>query len=204
MRIFSLIIVLIIIPAILIPACSPVRSNYFTAKKKQPTRNPIHITDLKIKPVEEKLIEKTPERFSDTTVIELPAVRARQRKTLADLFNAAVEGFDNEVYEEVCGKFDQFAGTITEGDSLYFESLFYKSECEIVNDNLPGAEKILYKLQADPRIPPAVLEKTSIRLGQVYCVMNLPEKANKQFSQFKEMFPNSIYSRLADCAAVQY
>ncbi len=193
------IFIIIIVSSILISACTPVRPNYFSGKKEQPPQIADEAVELEPLPAEEK-----PGRFSDTTIIELPTVYPRERQSLADLFNTAVTDFDNEVYDEVCGKFDQFAGTISEGDSLYFESLFYKSECEIVNNNLTAAEGILYYLQSKPDIPPAVLEKTSIRLGQVYCVMKLSEKANKQFSRFKKLFPNSIYSSLANCAAVQY
>jgi len=98
--------------------------------------------------------------------------------------------------------FSSFAETFAEGDSLKFEAMFYKSECLIIKQDFEDAEKVLSGIAKDKLIPNSVLERTLVRLGQVYCALDRKKDAQAMFSKFRKQFPNSIYEEIANCEAI--
>jgi lipopolysaccharide biosynthesis regulator YciM len=81
--------------------------------------------------------------------------------------------------------------------------MFYKSECNILNNEFDSALSILSNLLEDKNLPSQIYEKTLVRLGQVYCVTDSKAKAEEMFAKLKKEFPNSIYLKLADCSVVE-
>ena len=92
--------------------------------------------------------------------------------------------------------------TLSPADSLYYEITFYLSECLIVKDKFVEAEEVLKMLVNRPNIPSDVIQKSLVRLGQIYCVVSRPAEANKVFTKLKTDFPRSKYIPLANCESV--
>lgn len=118
-------------------------------------------------------------------------------------FQKAVLEFDINFIEKACNKFDFFVSTLNQNDTLYFEALFYKSECLISKMEFDEAEKILAKLIRNKNIPEAVLQKSYIRIGHIYCATNRNDLSELAFSQFKEKFPKSKLIKLANCQSIK-
>jgi TolA-binding protein len=93
--------------------------------------------------------------------------------------------------------------TLDKGDSLYYETLFFVCECNIINENFDEAEMKLIKMYNDKITPKAVYEKVLVRLGQIYCYKNDIKTAKKYFQKVKKEFPNSIYLPFANCDFVR-
>lgn len=118
-------------------------------------------------------------------------------------FEKAVLEFDINFIEKACNKFDFFVSTLNQNDTLYFEALFYKSECLISKMEFEEAEKILSKLIRNKKITEAVLQKSYIRIGHIYCATNRNELSELAFNQFKEKFPKSKLIKLANCESIK-
>jgi len=118
-------------------------------------------------------------------------------------FEKAVLEFDINFIEKACNKFDFFVSTLNPNDTLYFEALFYKSECLISKMEFDEAEKILSKLIRNRKIPEAVLQKSYIRIGHIYCATNRNDLSELAFNQFKEKFPKSKLTKLANCESIK-
>lgn len=173
-------------------SCTPVRTSIYNKKpeKSEAVSNESNISG-------NIQIEKP--RFSDTTYILLDSPIKLGKQTIADHYQNCVKNFEEGDYAAACDKFRRLWETIKPGDTLYYETMFHISECEIQNQRLVKAEKILYELLHINGVPVAIHEKTMVRLGHVYCAMELFDEAEKQFSTFLEQYPDSRYSPLADC-----
>lgn len=184
-------------------SCSPVRSRYYYDDTPKNSKNK-DISQQEDKSESEPEMDFADGRFQDTAVVIMPvAQNGTQSRGLADFFDEAVHDFDKENYKSACSKFDAFSGMLRKNDSLYFETMFYKSECKILNNELGSAKTILEMLLEDSKTPEAIYEKILVRLGQVYCVTDSKEKAEEMFTRLKKEFPNSIYLKLADCSVVE-
>lgn len=143
-------------------------------------------------------------RFSDTAVIYLPPVNIGYEGTIGTAVESTIEEFNKEYYESACETFQNLSNTIIKGDSLQFECIFYGSECEIMKESYSTAANMLKGMLDNPNLPRSILERSLVRLGQLYCVENKPREAKKLFDRLKEEFPGSMYIPLANCDAVQY
>ncbi len=185
-------------------SCSPVRSRYYHDNN---SRNNEQTQDKELEANEEEIISENDfidARFADTAVVIMPiAQNGTTNRALGDIFSEAVRDFDGENYKSACSKFEAFSGTLRKNDSLYFETMFYKSECNILNNEFDSALSILSTLLEDKNLPSQIYEKTLVRLGQVYCVTDSKAKAEEMFGRLKKEFPNSIYLKLADCSVVE-
>ena len=156
-------------------------------------------------------------RFQDTNLIELPALIAVQdtsnmeinqvqiansHQTAIDMFDNALQEFDNQNFTQCCSKFNAIAETFLATDSLYFEAKFYECECKIVENKVIDAKLLLEALYSDPHIPARVMERVIVRLGQIHCLLKNPQEANKYFIELKTNYPNSIYQKVANCEAI--
>ncbi len=183
-------------------SCSPVRSRYYYDDNTPKNRENKAISQVEETSAPES--DFVDSRFNDTAVVVMPvAQNGTKSRGLEDFFDEAVNEFDRENYKTACSKFDAFSGMLRKNDSLYFETMFYKSECNILNNELGSAKTILEMLLEDKDTPDSILEKLLVRLGQVYCVTDSKEKAEEMFSRLKKEYPNSIYLKLADCSVVE-
>ncbi len=182
-------------------SCSPVRSrHYYDDTQKKAEKETLSRQEDNIE-TESNFADT---RFLDTAVVIMPiAQNGTQSRSLNDFFSDAVRDFDKENYKTACSKFDAFSGMLRKNDSLYFETMFYKSECNILNNELGSAKNILEMLLEDSKTPDAIYEKILVRLGQVYCITDSKDKAEEMFSRLKKEYPNSIYLKLADCNVVE-
>lgn len=147
----------------------------------------------------------------DTNVVVYPPVRSSSNN-LFDLdkefdftpeFQKAVLEFDVNFIEKACNKFDFFASTLNPTDTLYFESLFYKSECLIAKQEYKEAEKILNRILRNEDTPSNIMQKTLVRIGHLYCVNNKPEMAEMAFEKLMNDYPKSKLIKLANCESVK-
>jgi TolA-binding protein len=183
-------------------ACAPVRSKYF----KESEKNSVIGADSALAfsaPESIKDMRRYFSRFSDTAHIELTPYESISSLSLAEQFALASQDFDSGDYDKACRKFKDMASTVTNDDSLYFESKFLLSECDIIHGDFESAEIILSEILVNPFIPHSTIEKTMVRLGQIYCITDRKELASKIFSQLKDKYPNSIYLKVADCSAIE-
>lgn len=147
----------------------------------------------------------------DTLEIDYPPISSSMNN-LFDLsdefdftpeFEKAVLEFDINFIEKACNKFDFFASTLNPTDTLYFESLFYKSECLIARLEYAQAERLLNRIIKNKNTPEPVLQKSIVRIGHIYCAMGSKELAEQTFEEFKNNFPNSKLLKLANCEAIK-
>ncbi|MFY8159908.1 MAG: tetratricopeptide repeat protein [Candidatus Kapaibacteriota bacterium] len=147
----------------------------------------------------------------DTNVVVYPPVRSNSA-TMFDLdkefdftpeFQKAVLEFDVNFIDKACNKFDFFASTLNPTDTLYFESLFYKSECLIAKQEYKEAEKILNRILRNEDAPSNIMQKTLVRIGHLYCVNNKPEMAEMAFEKLMNDYPKSKLIKLANCESVK-
>ncbi|MCL5990534.1 MAG: tetratricopeptide repeat protein [Bacteroidetes bacterium] len=192
-----------------IVSCSSVRTN--TSAKKAPPQKSLTLkkTDTKIQE-QIKPVTKPKSRFTDTTkVVIKPNIRTThvsinsQLDTAIVNFEKASEEQDVEKLDEACLEIKSFGETFAEGDSLKFEAMFYKSECLILKQDFEEAEKVLSDIAKDKLVPNSVLEKSLVRLGQVYCALDRKKDAQSMFSKFRKKFPDSIYKEIANCEAIR-
>ncbi|MBS4001658.1 MAG: hypothetical protein KGZ71_14370 [Desulfobulbaceae bacterium] len=182
-------------------ACSPVRSS---AVGKAPKKAP---------PSSEFLVNeesKPRPRFSDTTVVDLPPVTVAttldESKIVRNLdkeFSQAVKLFEQKKYDSACDRFTQYRETLDPKDSLYFEAIFYISECFVVQNKFAEAERNLLLLYSSGLTPDSIFEKTLIRLGHINCALKREQKASVFFKELGDKYPSSIYLPLADCEFIK-
>jgi TolA-binding protein len=187
--------------AIAAAACSPVRSS---AVGKAPKKSP---QSAELLAAEEN---KPRPRFADTTVVDLPPVTVAtaldDNKIVRNLdkeFSQAVKLFDQKKYDTACDKFTQYRETLDPKDSLYFEAIFYISECLVVQNKFPDAERNLLLLYNSGLTPDTIFEKTLIRLGHINCALKREQKASVFFKELGDKYPSSIYLPLADCVFIK-
>jgi len=204
----KLIIVLIFPLLVLLISCSSVRTKTSVRKAPTPKTEATKKTDTKTQ-TQTNPITKPKSRFSDTTkVIIKPNIRTTHVSINSQLdsaivdFEKASEEQDVEKLDQTCLEIKSFAETFAEGDSLKFEAMFYKSECLILKQDFEEAEKVLSEITKDKQTPNSVLEKSLVRLGQVYCALDRKKEAQAIFSKFRKQFPNSIYKEIANCEAI--
>lgn len=149
--------------------------------------------------------------FQDTTYINLSPIKASKSLSFASntgfdpsmMFEETLKEFDKGNMIASCDKFKFFSETLDPKDTLYAESQFYYAECLIQKNNLGDALRILRKLENDNDISESTEEKVIVRIGQINCLLEKFDVAEKYFDKLKSAFPNSIYTKLANCKAVR-
>jgi hypothetical protein len=131
--------------------------------------------------------KSTDSRFGDTTIITIGEVNDTTSPK-SGILDEAIKEFDAETYGECCPKFRNLTETISQGDSIYYESLFYLSECELIDKKLEEGRSNLELLVNDKKVPVSILQKSLVRLGQVFCVLNEKQKALELFNRLKSEF----------------
>jgi len=149
-----------------------------------------------------------PRRSIDTVKIVLKEIEIKKTdpiesevsyKNLTKEFERAIADFDKENYNKAMQQFSFFKETLMPSDSLYYESMFFMSECQISMGNYSSAEEILTILLETENFENKTNEKSLLRMGQIKCATNDERKANSLFKEFKNKYPKSIYLKLANC-----
>lgn len=167
-----------------------------------------------IQPPQLQGVETAGNNNGDTTVrrLEFPShtksvendLRPSERvPALAQDFDNALVLFDGEQYNDACGEFDIISQTLPEGDSLQLEAQFMLAECALVRGGYLEGLEVLYRLSLLSGIPEEIREKTLVRLGHAYCLIDDAQSAQDAFDALKREFPGSSYIRLANCSAVR-
>jgi len=188
----------------MIAGCSSVRKGYVKRSgdaKGEPISATADVKNIDNKSNISQKSDKPKHRFSDTTYIYLSKMEMPASTSSSD-FLKAVQIYEAGDYETSCKMFNDMKSQYSEGDSLYFDVLFYSSECMIIEDDLYGAESILKELLVNPEVSSTIRQKVLVRLGQVYCVLGNKEMANTLFKKLKQEYPNSVYLPLANCESV--
>lgn len=123
-----------------------------------------------------------------------------QKSPLEERFLLAQQEFERSA--SVCPEFVEILKLTTTNDPLYWEVLFMICECYIIRENYEQARKRLESVLVNSGTNKGLRQKALVRLGQVYCVTNQPEDAQRYFTQLKKEFPTSLYLPLANCDVI--
>lgn len=153
----------------------------------------------------EKLVKG---RFSDTTYVYLGEYNPPREPYKSDIAKSdelkyAIDLYHKERYTEACEQFSNLLTKTNKMEKDYQIILYYTSECYIVKNMFEPAKKILQDVLSMENLFDDIKERCLVRLGQIYCVENKPEEANRLFRQLRREYPGSKFIRLADCDAVR-
>lgn len=114
-------------------------------------------------------------------------------------YEDALSQFDLGNYSAAERKLRALSETLKEDDTLTYETKFYIAECYIAKNEFSQALDILKKLEQTTDTNSEITQKTLVRLGQIYCVLNMKDEAKKYFEKLKFKYPDSIYNKLGKC-----
>lgn len=155
----------------------------------------------KTKPLDSQVLKSN----GDTTVIIItdytfPTIK---KTTTSRELKEAIEDFEAGNYKSSCPKFKELLSSFPQGDTLYFETMFYQAECLLARDEYVACSMLLKRMLDEEILPPNIHQRVLVRLGQVYCVLNKKSQAEELFNRLKNEYPNSIYRKLANCKAIE-
>lgn len=186
-------------------ACSPVRNRYIVYGNKTKLQMDLNKSDS----LSQNEVVKTglSDKSNDTIYINLPPLYLdkgegnRLRGMNAQLDSAVFE-FNNGKFEDACKKFSLLQETLKENDSLYYETIFYNSECLIVHNEYKLANRLLNDLMNKP-LSGNLKQRVLLRQGHLLCALGDENTAQWYFDKLKSEFPNSIYVKLATCSSLK-
>lgn len=114
-------------------------------------------------------------------------------------YQDALAIFDTGNYALSAEKFRALSETLKEKDTLISEINFYLAESYIANNEFSKAMDILKKLESENNQNIELNQKVLVRLGQIYCILNMKNEANKYFKKLAKFYPNSVYLKLSNC-----
>lgn len=114
-------------------------------------------------------------------------------------YESALGLFDEGNYTAASEKLKALSETLKENDTLTHETKFYIAECHIAKNEFSQAMEILKKLEKNQNKSSEITQKTLVRLGQIYCVLDMKKESKQYFEKLKKSFPNSIYLKLSQC-----
>ncbi len=115
------------------------------------------------------------------------------------LLEEAIQLIEQYQTDAGCDKLQAFLSRYPIQDSAYYEAKYYEAECMIQHQRFAQALTALRNLNAVPHLPSQIHQKVLVRIGQLYCVLKQPAKAEQYFTQLKTLYPNSPFRRLANC-----
>ncbi len=140
--------------------------------------------------------------ITDTSTIYLNIHGLENKKVIVDLNNILMDAEDlfyDEEYKKAHNKFMFISETATPNLPEKFISEYYLAENLITKNDFDDALIILNKLYLNEIIPEDIKEKTTLRIGQIYCILGQKSKAERYFKEFKNKYKESIYINLSDC-----
>lgn len=167
------------------------------------------VTPDKIKPVVRyqmkkiptDTIKKNPEVVENVLPTTPTPTTPPVKSPLEERFLLAQQEFERSA--NVCPEFVEILKLTNTSEPLYWEVLFMICECYIIRENYEQARKRLESVLVNAGTNKGLRQKALVRLGQVYCVTNQTEDAQRYFAQLKKEFPTSLYLPLANCDVIK-
>lgn len=203
------IVLKILIFALILSACSPVRDTMYSKRLKSNKENNEAILDKKnsestLKESEVNFENDISESNTDTSKIILPTMELPDNRLIDNSkeisleLDAAVHKFNDGLYDEACKEFKLLNETLKEYDSLYYESLFYSGECMIAKKEYILA-KFSFEDMLGLNLNSDIAQRTNLRLGHIECALGNKMRAQAYFDQVLMLNPNSDYKKLLNC-----
>ncbi|MCX7930248.1 MAG: tetratricopeptide repeat protein [Chlorobi bacterium] len=97
----------------------------------------------------------------------------------------------------------QIIESSTEEDSIHWEALFQLGECAALRGDYSVAAAILGEVAYREQGPPSdVHARAIVRLGHVFCQLGRFADAKTQFARLRNLYPYSLYLKVADCKVI--
>ena len=141
------------------------------------------------------------DRLKDTTIIYNRAPGTPSDKFDTQFKNAMIE-FDSSKFDLAYKLFRDIAINNIAGNDLTIFSKFYMAECRMSDNSFAEPEKIYYELINSTNVLPDIRQRALVRLGQLFCVTDRKDEAQKCFSRLKNEYSDSKYLKVSDCNAV--
>ena len=144
--------------------------------------------------------------FTDTTRLVLNndasvMMSGYDALNIKDVFINGKAFFENEYYDKASKRFRYIKETALPEDTLYYTSIYYLAETHIAKNRFSDALSNL-ELIINSNIINENREKSLVRVGQIYCVLNMKDKASKYFDMLEKEFPQSLYISVANCNSI--
>lgn len=179
------------------------RSKYGSKKSNTASLAKLGNSKSKKKKSKSNMVLQKQNILNDTTVIVVNRAVPIDSDLQAQ-YDSALDEFDKENYSDACEKFNSLNGTVDQNSPLYYETLFYSVECELLNEKYNIAEKtLLDMLDVEKQLPEDILQKVLVRLGHINCIKGKKTTAEKYFTRLKNEFPDSKYLKWADCDVIK-
>jgi TolA-binding protein len=150
-----------------------------------------------------KIIKKIySESREDTTTIYLNIHGIENNNSIVNIDDILLEAEDlfyDEDYKKANQKFVFINETVSSELPEKYISDYYLAENLITKNDFDDALIMLNKLYNSELTPSDIREKTTLRIGQIYCILGQNNKANEYFKIFRNKYSNSVYINLSDC-----
>lgn len=188
-------------------ACSPVRNRYMSKSNDSENGEDNRIGNPNRNQDNNEVIAGIAEESKDTVFIKLPPIyieegNENKKRSMNAELDSAVFMFNKGKYDEACDKFSLLQETLKEQDSLYHEAVFYNAECLIVHNEYKLANRMLNEIMGD-KISSNLKQRVLLRQGHLLCALGDESTAQWYFDKLNADFPNSIYSKLANCNSLK-
>ena len=143
----------------------------------------------------------------DTTQIALndpseSRVEGIEELDLTRIMDEGKSYFERAYYDKAAKRFYYLYETSLEENELYDESVYYLAESHLMKNRFSEALKY-FEIVISKNQDNEFTEKALIRAGQIYCVLNLKDRAEKYFTKLKNDFPDSDFISVANCKSVE-
>ncbi len=182
--------------------CSSVKSRTVKLTKPLDEQSKSENSEIKKEKELKKMKSKYHSRYEDTIVVSI-STEKKQKLEDSDKFDQALQIFDDGNYREAEKIFNEIIKSIEKPNQKYYNIQFYLAECKIQFGENSNAEELLKKLTEKSTTDHLVLEKSIVRLGQLYCIMDKKDLAAGYFQRLKREFPKSVYLNFADCNVIK-
>jgi TolA-binding protein len=182
--------------------CSSVKTRTVNLTKPLDEQSKTEKSEIKKEQELKRMKSKYHNRYDDTTVVFITSEKKHDSE-VPDNFNQALQFFDDGNYREAEKIFSEIIQTIEKPNLKYYNIQFYLAECLIQFGENNKAEELLKQLTEKSTTDHLVLEKSIVRLGQLYCIMDKKDLATGYFQRLKREFPESDYLKFADCNVIK-
>lgn len=183
---------LVYILILVLISCSSVDKRYF----RNPIKKNAEIITTQQQTENNKFILYD-KRSLDTTIIYLNTI---QKPTLKNKFDEALQNVEKGNYQKAHNELKVIYESIEPDNDLYNIVIYYLAECELYLNKIDDAEKKFIMIIENNDNHEAIIERSLIRLGQIYCLRKQNEKAQQYFNKLKEHYPESLYLKFANCS----
>jgi len=202
MKRFNIFLSMILLCLLSLTDCSSVKTRTVNLTKPLDEQSKTEKSEIKREQELKKMKSKYRNRYDDTTVVFISSEK-KQDSEAPDKFNQALQFFDDGNYREAEKIFSEIIKTIEKPNLKFYNIQFYLAECKIQFGENNKAEELLKQLTEKSTTDHLVLEKSIVRLGQLYCIMDKKDLAAGYFQRLKREFPKSVYLNFAECNTIK-